>query len=108
MSQPMKRLSAASETRVSMRARAPSKTMVSCGSHSSVAPAATVKSMRCDASAPPLRYHLPAPGVVSCARRPHRFDRNRQLVAAGNPGGRVQQNRLTERIAFRVEWFLNA
>ena len=67
MSQPMNRLSAASATRVSMRARAPAKMIVSCGSHSSVAPAPTVKSMRCEASDPPLRYHLPAPGVVNWA-----------------------------------------
>jgi hypothetical protein len=70
MSQPIKRLSAASRTRVSMRARAPSKTMVSWGSHSSAAPSSTVSSRRCDASGPPLRYHLPAPGVVSWAWAP--------------------------------------
>jgi hypothetical protein len=72
-------------TRVSMRARAPSKTMVSCGSHSSVAPFGhreidalrSLRSRRCDTTC-----RRPASSAGHAHRRQPSADR--QMVAAGN------------------------
>ena len=36
------------------------------------------------------------------------ISRNRQMIAAGNAGWRVQHNGLTHRIALRVQRFLHA
>jgi len=68
ISQPMKRAPSPSSMVVFSPASAPSNTMVSRGSHSSVP--ATTKSSDCRAQAPAERYHLPAPGVVSKAWLP--------------------------------------
>jgi hypothetical protein len=101
----------ASSTLVRITACAPSKTMVSCGSHSAVRAVADFYA-RCTLareSGRPERYHLPAPGVVSSACAPAPTSTPIcSSVAAGNAGGRMQHDGVAHGLAFRVERLLHA
>ena len=65
---------AASSIASADRARAPSNSIVSCGSHSTSAPACARSVVGERAMRPVERYHFAAPGVVACtcAPLPHR------------------------------------
>ena len=87
-------------------ASAPSNMIVSCGSHSML-PSTSKRSFWL-AQEPAERYHLPAPGVVSstAASEPSVY-MQRQLIATDESRRRMNDDRMTDRVAFRIQRLLH-